>query len=160
MTKIGPPFKYKNTYPDELVALMAKGLLDVQVYANWDVSKDTFYRWLNEYPELREAHNVGLAKCEAVYIYKAQDCLDKGDDKGFKYFISLMNNKFHWEKGSKTDTTTNITIGNMNVLQHMTREKLIQDITGQLEKHQDLIECDIKSDTIEHVIEEDINGPE
>jgi len=98
---VGRPPMYKDTYPAQLVELMEQGKLDVQIYAMWDVSKDTFYRWLNEKEELREAHNKGMAKCESFYIAKAQAAIEAGDDKGFKYYISLMNNKFGWEKGSK-----------------------------------------------------------
>lgn len=142
----GRPSVYKDTYPDELVDLMALGRLDVQIYAKWDVSKDTFYRWLNEKPELREAHNRGLAKCEAWYICKAQEALEAGDDKGFKYFISLMNNKFGWEKGSKGEgntTTNNIQIGSMNVLQQKSRTDLLDYIKTALGKNSDIIDVEL-----------------
>lgn len=152
MAKVGRPPKYKNSYPDELVRLMSEGKLDIQVYAAWDISKDTFYRWLNEKPELKEAHNIGMVKCEAVYIDKAQKSMDKGDDKGFKYYISLMNNKFGWEKGSKGDTTNHIQIGNMNVLQQKSRDDLLGYVKDLMHKHSDVIDIKLIEDTdvIEH----------
>jgi hypothetical protein len=137
------PTVYKDTYPEELVLLMEKGKLDVQIYAKWDVCKDTFYTWLNEKPELKEAHNRGLAKCEAFYITKAQESIEVGDDKGFKYYISLMNNKFGWEKGSKGDATTNnINIGSISVLQHMSRENLLEHIKTSITKNSEIIDVE------------------
>jgi hypothetical protein len=138
----GRPSVYKQEYPEQLIKLMSEGKLDIQVYALWDISKDTFYRWLNEYPELREAHNIGMVKCEAVYIDLAQQAMAKGDDKGFKYYISLMNNKFGWEKGAKGQETT-INIGNMNVLNQMSRPDLLQHVNLLLEKNSELIPANL-----------------
>lgn len=140
--KRGRPPLYQDTYPDELVELMARGHLDVQIYAKWDVSKDTFYRWLNEKEELKEAHDRGMAKCESFYITKAQQAMDEKDDKGFKYYISLMNNKFGWEKGSKGDggTTNHIQIGSLNVLQQKSRTDLLDYIKTTIDRHSDIID--------------------
>lgn len=144
MSKVGRPPMYKDTYPEQLVQLMAEGKLDVQIYAMWDVSKDTFYRWLNEKDELREAHNRGMAKCESYYITKAQEAMDAHDDKGFKYYISLMNNKFGWEKGSKGEgATTNIQIGNINVLQQKSRVDLLDHVKALIDKHKDVIDVEL-----------------
>lgn len=142
--KAGRPSVYQDTYPDELVDLMSQGWLDVQVYAKWGICKDTFYAWLREKPELKEAYNRGFAKCEAHYINKAQSGMVDREDGGFKYFISLMNNKFGWEKGSKGDsnTTTNINIGNMNVLQQKSREDLLTYVNNMLVKHKDIIDIE------------------
>lgn len=134
--------KYDKTFhPINLVELMKQGRLDVQIYAEWDICKDTFYTWINEHEEFKEAHNRGMAKCESWYIDKAQQAMNDKDDKGFKYYISLMNNKFGWEKGSKGDgNTTNITVGTMNVLQQKSRVDLLDYIETTLSKHKDIID--------------------
>ena len=141
----GRQSKYKKEMPDQLIELMAQGKLDVQIYAQWNISKDTFYTWLNEYPDLKEAHNQGLAKCEAWYAEKAQQAMNDRDDKGFKYFISIMNNKFGWEKGNKAEggTTNNIQIGNMNVLQQKSRTDLLDYIKTAIDKHQDVLNVEV-----------------
>lgn len=146
MAKAGRPPMYQDSYPEELVELMERGQLDVQIYARWNVSKDTFYRWLNEKDELREAHNRGLAKCESYYITKAQLAMEEKDDKGFKYYISLMNNKFGWEKGNKGEGTTHIQIGSINVLQQKSRSDLLCHVKALLDKHKDVIDVEV----IEH----------
>lgn len=157
MAKAGRPSVYQDTYPEELVQLMEMGQLDVQIYAKWNVSRDTFYRWLNEKEELREAHNRGMAKCESFYITKAQQAMEEKDDKGFKYYISLMNNKFGWEKGNKGDgNTTNIQIGNINVLQQKSRVDLLDHVKALLDKHSDVIDVELAEQTyIEHKNDED-----
>lgn len=141
----GRPPKYQDNMPDDLIKLMSEGALDCEIYADWDISKDTFYRWLNEKDELKEAHQRGLAKCESWWTKRMRDCFLKGDDKGFKYCIAIMNNKFGWEKGTKSGdgNTTNITIGNMNVLQQLGREGLIKNIKGLLDKHKEEVPIDI-----------------
>ncbi len=148
MAKVGRPAMYQEHYPEQLTALMAEGKLDVQIYAMWDISKDTFYRWLNEKDELREAHNRGMAKCESFYIAKAQAAIEAGDDKGFKYYISLMNNKFGWEKGTKGEATTNIQIGNINVLQQKSRGDLLEHVKALVYKHRDVIDVDLTEDAV------------
>jgi len=137
----GRPSKYKKDMPDQLIEMMAQGKLDVQIYAEWGISKQAFYKWLNEHEELKEAHEVGLAKCEAYYASAAQRALEDRDDKGFKYFIAIMNNKFGWEKGApkEASTTNNIQIGNVNVLQQKSRADLLDYVKASLEKHGDIL---------------------
>ncbi len=133
--------------PDQLIEMMSVGKLDVQIYAEWGVSKDTFYTWLNEYKDLKEAHEIGLAKCEAWYASAAQRALEDRDDKGFKYFIAIMNNKFGWEKGppKSEGTTNNIQIGNVNLLQQKSRVDLLDYVKTAIEKHQDVLNVKVLS---------------
>lgn len=137
----GRPTKYKKDMPDQLIELMSQGKLDVQIYSEWGISKGLFYKWLNEHEELKEAHDIGLAKCEAWYASCAQKALEDRDDKGFKYFIAIMNNKFNWEKGSPKaeGTTNNIQIGNVNVLQQKSRADLLDYVKTAIERHQDVL---------------------
>lgn len=126
------PSVYKDTYPDELVKLMDEGKLDFEVFAEWDICKDTFYRWLNEYPDLKEAYDRGYAKCYRWWMTKGREKFAASDDKGFKYWIAVMNNKFWLLPDSKN--TTNINIQNMNILElkQKTSEQLKQFIQDKL----------------------------
>lgn len=138
------PSKYQESYPEELIKLMEQGSLDCEIFAHWGISKDTFYRWLNEYDDLKEAHAQGMAKCEAWWASKMRQSFMERDDKGFKYCIAIMNNKFNWEKGSKvgegTTNTTNININQMNVLQNKSRNDLLDYIKTMVNKHSDIID--------------------
>lgn len=113
----GRPTKYAEDYPEKLLEMMEKGYLDCQIYAAFDVSKDTFYEWLKAHPEFKEAHQRGLPKCEAMWATKMQTMIDDREDKGFKPLIAVMNNKFGWGKNeSSSGNTTNIHINQMAVL--------------------------------------------
>ena len=92
-----------------------------------------------------------MAKCEAWYAQKAQQALEDRDDKGFKYFIAIMNNKFGWEKAGKTEANTTIQIGNMNVLNQLSREDLIKNIQAKLEKHVDIFDVQLAEITSDQV---------
>lgn len=145
----GRPEKYQQDYPDQLIKMMAEGMLDCEIYAAWDISKNTFYRWKREKPEFEEAFEIGFPKCEAFYAKHARLAMLNGDDKGFKFFIALMNNKFGWEKGSKGDgntTTNNIQIGNINVLQQKSRDDLLDYIKTSINKNSDIIDVQLESD--------------
>lgn len=120
--------EYDSSHPEKLLELLTEGKLDIEVIAALGISKDTFYRWLREKEDFKQAYNLGLPRCEAIYIAKARMCWEAGDEKGFKYFIALMNNKFGWgdnEKSSPTRIThNNININNMQVVN--TREQYLE----------------------------------
>jgi len=142
-----PPTYDPLVHPDELISLMEQGYIDVQIYAKWGISKDTFYTWRRTHPEFAEAHNIGMPKCEAVYVRKAQERLEAGDDAGFKYFIAIVNNKFGWgkEEGSKGNTY-NIT--NMQVIN--SKEEYLRLVESVREQTQELnlIELKVQDESV------------
>lgn len=130
-----PRTVYNVSYCDELIKEMGLGKLDVEIYSTWGICKDTFIEWRKEHPEFKEAYQIGFAKCEAWWVsYGRQQLLDQ-NEKGFKYFISIMNNKFQWgkEEGGKGNTT-NIQIGNMNLLNTKSESELLEILNNKLSK--------------------------
>ena len=142
---VGRPCKYDPSYCEKLIDLMANGALDCECFAYWNVNKSTFYDWINKYPDFREAHEQGLPKCEAWWIDWGKKGM-RGEVKGFSFnaWIAFMNNKFKWAKNAMQDqqstTTNNISINNMNVLQHKSAAELIDVIQGYAQKNSDLID--------------------
>lgn len=55
--------KYKETYPNELIAHMSKGLSFLSFAGVISVSKQTLYNWMDEFEEFADAREVGEAKC-------------------------------------------------------------------------------------------------
>src|SRR5687767_7641453 len=90
--------EYVQSHPQRLLELMELGKLDCQIFAEFKISKDTYWRWMKEEPEFKKAHELGKPRCEAWWVTKMVDCWQNGDDKGFKYCIAIMNNKFGWGK--------------------------------------------------------------
>lgn len=141
--KRGRPSKYKDSYPEEIIKLMQQGYKDCQIYAHWKISKDTFYEWLNTYPELKQAHDQGLELCEKWWEDEGVRLMKAGENKSFNYWIAFMNRKFGWHN-KNVSGDTNINIQNMNVLQHSNKDRLIEIINEKLGflKETNVIEAD------------------
>ena len=109
-------------HPKNLIELMSQGLFNVQIYAAWDVGKDTFYRWIRENPELDEAYQRGLPKCEAYWIEHRFKPMIEGKLEGkhsFNATMAMANAKFGYRNNQDNNahnSTTNISIGQVNVL--------------------------------------------
>lgn len=116
---------YDPTHPEILFKLMSEGKLDVEIMAEMGLKKDTFYRWIREHEDFKNARDLGMAPCEAWWTRRIRDCWERGDDKGFKYCIAIMNNKFGWGKDENKTVNNTINIsGNMNVLQNKSLDEL------------------------------------
>lgn len=113
MAKRGRPTKYKKKYCEEVIELSKQGYFDSMIYAEWGISKETYYAWKREHPEFKEAADVAIHHFES-FMWK-QHLEGKIP---FKTFIAAMNAKCDWNgtstKQSKTGDTVNI--GHMNVL--------------------------------------------
>jgi hypothetical protein len=147
----GRPTVYRPEMPQEMLEMMTNGYKDSWIYAEWGISKDTFYRWLKEHPELKVAHDTGMPLCEVWWEKKGVDLMAAGDNKAFNYWIAFMNRKFGWSKNQGNnggDTTINI--NQMAVFNQQTREELLENITmllddtGAAEKIPSTIEAEVK----------------
>lgn len=135
-----------NFHPKDLIRLMALGNLDCEIFAEWDIAKSTFYKWRQDHEEFDQAFQKGLPKCEAWWTNEMRKCFLSKDDKGFKYCIAIMNNKFGWERGAKIEgNTTNIHINNMAVLQNKSRDGLLDFIKAKIEQHKDIVNLDFNT---------------
>lgn len=139
------PDKYKPTYCADLAKFMAAGLSDTQVMAQWGISKSTFYRWLKENPELKEAHEIGKNKFDAIHEDLGIQGMLKQRDIDYQFWRDLGKYRNNWtEKPSVTSTTTNTQI-NVNVFNEQSNEELLNYIKTQMDQHPEL----------HHIIEHD-----
>lgn len=99
---------YTKSHPQKLVEYMSEGMLDTKICALFNISRDTFYRWRREFPEFETAYQLGFPKCESWWTDEMIKCWKSKDEKGFKYCISIMNNKFGWK--DKGEVTHNVNI--------------------------------------------------
>jgi hypothetical protein len=132
----GNPTYNPDFHPDNLIERMTLGELDVQVYAAWQVSKKTFYKWLSEHEDFKEAYEIGLPACESWWLTEMKKKWQQGDEKGFKYCALIVNTKFGYRENQSPSVTNNTQIniqGNMNVLQEKSRAELIDFISSGLE---------------------------
>jgi hypothetical protein len=129
------PLYNEKSHPEQLLTMMGAGLLDCQIIAALDLKKDTFYRWLREHEDFKDAYERGLPKCEAKYVAKMLESIDQKDDGGFKYYIALMNNKFDWNKDEgKTVNNTQININNSQITSYrdMTPAQLLDHVQEKM----------------------------
>lgn len=131
------PTGYDPEYhPKELLKLMASGAKDCIVWAALEISKDTYYRWLRQFPEFKEMHEKGLPLCERMWELKGEELMAKGDNKAFNYWIAFMNRKFGWATRGGSEGNTQINNINVNVLSDKSNAELIEFIKDKLQDAQ------------------------
>lgn len=103
-------------------------------------SKDTFYRWLSEYPEFKEAYEASKLASQAFYEeVLLAGALGKIKGYNFNSIAMVMNNKFQDDyQRSATGSNTNVTIGSINSIEKMDSKELDLKIK-QLQKKLDLV---------------------
>jgi hypothetical protein len=131
---------YKSTHCVELTKKMAAGLSDTEVMAQWGISRSTFYRWIKEHPELKEAHETGKVMFDAIHEDLGRQGMLKQTDIDYQFWRDLGKYRHGWaDKPSAATTNTQINIDTMNVLNEQTNEELLSYIKNQMEQHPELI---------------------
>ena len=131
--------KYEPKCCVELTKKMAAGLSDTEVMAQWGVSRSTFYRWLKEHTELKDAHETGKVMFDAIHEDLGRQGMLKLADIDYQFWRDLGKYRHGWsEKPSTATTNTQINIDTMNVLSDQTNEELLMYIKSQMEKHPEL----------------------
>ncbi len=131
--------KYEQKYCTDIYKKMAAGLSDTQVMAQWGISRSTFYRWMKEVPELKEAQERGKVAFDAIHENYGLQGMMKTADIDYQFWRDLGKYRHGWaEKPSAATTNTQINIDTMNVLNEQTNEELLIYIKSQMEKHPEL----------------------
>ena len=123
INKGGRPSKFKPEMITELSELMAAGRSNVQICAKWDISEDTFYRWMKDKKELKAAFDTALPKCQAYWETMGEAGM-MGQIQKFNptLYLAFMNNKFNgWAREKKEETGTHINIESIQILQNVQR---------------------------------------
>lgn len=100
------------------------------------LSKDTFYRWLREYPEFNEAYEASKVASQAFYEeVLLAGALGKIKNFNFNALAMTLNNKFGEEyKRNATGSTSEINIGSINSIEHLDSKELDKKIAKLQEK--------------------------
>lgn len=133
------PDKYQEKYCADIYRQMAAGLSDTQVMAQWGVSRSTFYRWMKEHPELKEAHEKGKVAFDAIHEEYGIQGMLKQTDMEYAFWRDLGKYRNGWaEKQSTATQNTQINIDTMNVLNEQTNEELLAYIKNKMEENPEL----------------------
>src|SRR3990167_5454373 len=140
--------KYNPKHCVELTKKMAAGLSDTEVMAQWGVSRSTFYRWLKEHTELKDAHETGKVMFDAIHEDLGRQGMLKLADIDYQFWRDLGKYRHGWsEKPSTATTNTQINIDTMNVLSDQTNEELLMFIKSKMEEMPELLNIiDITND--------------
>ncbi len=134
-------FKYTPEHCDRLISLMGKGLTNNQIAARLDISEKTFYKWLQDNETFKEAFEVGDVKRFDYLMEQGDKFFLYGEagpnDKGYKHWQKKMNYMYknYAPEGAQAQnqTTNNIQIGNMNVLNNKSDGELMEILQQKLE---------------------------
>jgi hypothetical protein len=83
------PKIYKPEYPTLLIEIMRKGKTSVAFCAEVMVSKQTFYDWVDNYPEFQAAYELGTSLAEQYWIQMGEDNIDNPDFNYAHYAFQL-----------------------------------------------------------------------
>lgn len=100
-------------------------------------SRDTFYRWIHEYPEFEEAYEASKLYSQAFYenLLLAVAC-GKIQNANFNALAMTLNNKFpdEYKRSGTGGSNTEINIGNINSLETLSSEDLDKKIKKLTDK--------------------------
>ncbi len=131
--------KYFKSFPLDLTKKMASGMSDTEVMAAWGISRGTFYTWLKEHTDLKEAHDMGKVMFDAIHEDLGRQGMLKLADIDYQFWRDLGKFRHGWsDKPSTATTNTQINIDTMNVLNQQTNEELLCYIKSQMESHPEL----------------------
>lgn len=126
--------KYKKEYADDIVDLMGQGLFDEEICGMWDITRQCFYGWLKDHPELKDGYERGFCKAYLWWMGEGRKRFAADTDGGFKYWQNVMTNKFHWNGKAYMGGDTQININNMNVIPQKSPEEYIEQIKDNLQE--------------------------
>ncbi len=138
-------------HPKDLIELMSTGKLNIHAWTKWDISEATFYRWRQEHPELEEAYQRALPKCEVWWFDNVFQKMIEGEIQGkhsFNAAMAIANAKFGYRQAADGGSrTTNISINNMNVLDKKTSAELLEKIQSDINflEQNNIIEAEYKT---------------
>lgn len=116
-------------------------------------SKDTFYRWLREYPDFKEAYESSKIASQAFYEeVLLAGALGKIKGYNFNSIAMVMNNKFSDEyKRSATGSNTEVNIGSINSIEKLGGAELDRKI-ALLQKKLNIIPAEEENDSGEEQV--------
>lgn len=128
-----PKTKYEPWMCDKIIQVASEGGHVSSMCTELGIkSRDTFYRWLELYPEFKEAYETAQLHSQSFYenLLLAGAC---GKIKNFNFssVAMIMNNKFSDEyKRSANGANTEISIGSINSIEALDTKALDDKIKG------------------------------
>lgn len=130
----GRPAEYKPEYCDLVRAFRSKGY-SISAFCSYvSISRDSFYQWKQRYPEFKEAVDIGDNDSEFYFEKKSHDIIEGEVDANAQQVALLKEERSrqHGVLKEKDSGKTEINIGSMNVLQHLSGAELQKKIEDKM----------------------------
>ena len=107
--KVGRPTKYKPQMCETILELMKEGASLDEVRGELDISKDTLYRWKEDYEDFSDSIKRGVRMSQAWWEKQGRISLR---DRDFNYTGWYMNmkNRFKWSDKKEFNNEGSITV--------------------------------------------------
>lgn len=116
-------------------------------------SRDTFYRWVDEFPEFKEAYETSKLYSQAFYenLLLAGAC-GRVKNYNFSSLAMILNNKFpdDYKRSATGSTGTEINIGSINSIEQLDSVSLDKKILSLQKKLNMIPDVSIEDDSNEH----------
>lgn len=136
---------FEKGHSEKLVHYMEQGLFDYEIMSLLKICRATFYIWIKEHEDFGKAHEMGKASRFHWWLTEGKKRFSEGNDKGYKFWVTIMNNMFSdvgWvSEYAKTHGQT-ININNMSVIQQTPKE-LLENIKANFNQLFDHTKVDI-----------------
>ena len=128
--------KYEPWMCDELLKVAEEGGHVAQMCRAIGIrSKDTFYRWLDEYPEFKEAYAESKLISQSFYEQVLlMGGMGRIKNYNFQSIITILNNKFPTDYKRTTSSGTEINIGSINSIEALDSKTLDEKINALQKK--------------------------
>ena len=128
----------KDYHPEAVTKLMAKGMLDTEVMAEWGISVNAFYSWIRKHEEFREAVEKGYPKWEKAWVAKGEEQAMKGNTAYYRYWANVMSVKAAsaWKAAAKGESTTinNLHVNQMQINNNKSDAELLEMLNTKLSR--------------------------
>jgi hypothetical protein len=107
--KNGRPTKYSKKLCELLPFLFSNGESVIEVCTHLDITKDTFFKWVKQYPNFSDSYKKGLELSEAWWARAGRiGSIGKIKIQPATWIFN-MKNRFKWKDKTEANETDNIT---------------------------------------------------
>lgn len=101
--RTGRPTKYSANLVSRLPDCFQDGQSIAEVCTHLRISRQTYYTWLEEHPEFKEAHEEGLFRSEAWWMRLGRMGASGAVPINASVWSFNMKNRFHWRDRPEMD---------------------------------------------------------
>ena len=102
---MGRPVKYRPEMCKQVIALSKEGKTITEIAVALDICRETYYQWIEEYPDFSDAHKKGRTLAQGWWEELGRECAD-GTKKDYSmgHYALLVSNQFGINQKSEVKT--------------------------------------------------------